>query len=506
MEKNEQVLAKVGSSFTDLKGASQNLDAEIPHWDFDITQKELTDIWEKHLSKIEVTTPSDEAKDKFYGAMYRASFLPRQINDVDGRYPSFAGGDSIMKLTNMEHYYTDFSMWDTYRALHPYINLMEPTKGGEMMQSLVLMYDQGGWLPIFPCWNSYTSAMIGDHCIAAIGDAYSKGIRNFDIEKAYEAMRKNAFETPASEEDYKNGKGRRALDSYLKYGYIPLEDEVPDAFHTKEQVSRTLEYAYDDFVLAQIAKALGKSNDYNELTQRSKNYKNVIDPTTGYAQGRHADGRFMTEENAFNFTKFITEGAPCHYTWYVPQDVYGLMEVMGGKEKFSAKLDSMFSQQRYWHGNEPCHQIVYLFNYAGEPWKTQREVRHIMDTEYLNTTGGLSGNDDAGQMSVWYLFSALGFYPVCPGSPYYIIGSPSFEESVLKLENGKQFKIKANGASADNIYIESAKLNNKEYDKNYISHDDIMQGGTLEFFMSNTPNKEWGSSTESLPINLILEQ
>ncbi len=506
VEKNEQVLAKVGSSFTDLKGASQNLDAEIPHWDFDITQKELTDIWEKHLSKIEVTTPSDEAKDKFYGAMYRASFLPRQINDVDGRYPSFAGGDSIMKLTNMEHYYTDFSMWDTYRALHPYINLMEPTKGGEMMQSLVLMYDQGGWLPIFPCWNSYTSAMIGDHCIAAIGDAYSKGIRNFDIEKAYEAMRKNAFETPASEEDYKNGKGRRALDSYLKYGYIPLEDEVPDAFHTKEQVSRTLEYAYDDFVLAQIAKALGKSNDYNELTQRSKNYKNVIDPTTGYAQGRHADGRFMTEENAFNFTKFITEGAPCHYTWYVPQDVYGLMEVMGGKEKFSAKLDSMFSQQRYWHGNEPCHQIVYLFNYAGEPWKTQREVRHIMDTEYLNTTGGLSGNDDAGQMSVWYLFSALGFYPVCPGSPYYIIGSPSFEESVLKLENGKQFKIKANGASADNIYIESAKLNNKEYDKNYISHDDIMQGGTLEFFMSNTPNKEWGSSTESLPINLILEQ
>ena len=506
VNKNDQITVKAASSFTDMDGARRNMEAEIPHWDFNRTQQELTDIWENHLNKIQVKSNSKEEKEKFYGSMYRASFLPRQFNDVDGRYPSFAGGDSIMTLPDsINNYYTDYSMWDTYRALHPYINLIEPDKGGEMMQSLVLMYQQGGWLPIFPSWNSYTAAMIGDHCIAAIGDAYSKGIRNFDIEKAYEGMRKNAFESPESETDYKNGKGRRALDSYLKYGYIPLEDGVPDAFHTNEQVSRTLEYAYDDFVLAQIAKSLGKDDDYNQLMQRAQNYRNVIDPATGYAQGRYTAGDFLKENNAFEFSKFITEGAPCHYTWYAPQDIYGLIQAMGGKDVFSAKLDSMFSQQRYWHGNEPCHQIAYLFNYAGEPWKTQREVRHIMDTEYLNSPGGLSGNDDAGQMSAWYLFSALGFYPVCPGTPYYIIGSPSFEEATLHLENGKQFTIKAKGASSENIYISSVKLNGKIYNKNYLSHSDIMNGGCLEFIMSNEPDKNWGSAKESLPLNLIIE-
>ena len=506
VNKNDQIIVKAASSFTDIDGARRNMETEIPHWDFNRTQQELTDIWENHLNKIQVKSNSKEEKEKFYGSMYRASFLPRQFNDVDGRYPSFAGGDSIMTLPDsINNYYTDYSMWDTYRALHPYINLIEPDKGGEMMQSLVLMYQQGGWLPIFPSWNSYTAAMIGDHCIAAIGDAYSKGIRNFDIEKAYEGMRKNAFESPESETDYKNGKGRRALDSYLKYGYIPLEDGVPDAFHTNEQVSRTLEYAYDDFVLAQIAKSLGKDDDYNQLMQRAQNYRNVIDPATGYAQGRYADGDFLKENNAFEFSKFITEGAPCHYTWYAPQDIYGLIQAMGGKDVFSAKLDSMFSQQRYWHGNEPCHQIAYLFNYAGEPWKTQREVRHIMDTEYLNSPGGLSGNDDAGQMSAWYLFSALGFYPVCPGTPFYIIGSPSFEEVTLHLENGKQFTIKAKGASPENIYISSTRLNGKIYNKNYLSHSDIMNGGCLEFIMSNEPDKNWGSAKESLPVNLIIE-
>ena len=506
VNKNDQITVKAASSFTDMDGARRNMEAEIPHWDFNCTQQELTDIWENHLNKIQVKSNSKEEKEKFYGSMYRASFLPRQFNDVDGRYPSFAGGDSIMTLPDsINNYYTDYSMWDTYRALHPYINLIEPDKGGEMMQSLVLMYQQGGWLPIFPSWNSYTAAMIGDHCIAAIGDAYSKGIRNFDIEKAYEGMRKNAFESPESETDYKNGKGRRALDSYLKYGYIPLEDGVPDAFHTNEQVSRTLEYAYDDFVLAQIAKSLGKDDDYNQLMQRAQNYRNVIDPATGYAQGRYTAGDFLKENNAFEFSKFITEGAPCHYTWYAPQDIYGLIQAMGGKDVFSAKLDSMFSQQRYWHGNEPCHQIAYLFNYAGEPWKTQREVRHIMDTEYLNSPGGLSGNDDAGQMSAWYLFSALGFYPVCPGTPFYIIGSPSFEEVTLHLANGKQFTIKATGASSENIYISSARLNGKIYNKNYLSHSDIMNGGCLEFTMSNEPDKNWGSAKESLPVNLIIE-
>ncbi|WP_294586430.1 GH92 family glycosyl hydrolase [uncultured Bacteroides sp.] len=503
VEAGEEVLVKSASSFTGREGALLNLETEIPHWDFDQTHRELNLIWEKHLATIEVETDHRAGKEKFYSAFYRASFLPRTVNDADGRYPSFATGTPIRRLTEGKTYYDDYSMWDSYRALHPLVNLLFPTKGGDMMQSLVLKYEQGGWLPIFPCWNSYTAAMIGDHCISAIGDAYCKGIRNFDIDKAYEGMCKNAFETPADFDEYKNGMGRRALTSYLKYGYIPLEDSVPDAFHTREQVSRTLEYAYDDFVLAQVAKALGKTADYQQLMRRGANYRNVIDPRTGYAQGRHADGTFLQEDNAFGFARFITEGAPCHYTWYVPQDPYGLMECMGGKEHYVAKLDSMFSRQRYWHGNEPCHQVAYLFNYAGQPWKTQRAVRHIMETEYLNAAGGLSGNDDAGQMSAWYMFAAMGFYPVCPGTPYYQIASPSFRSLTLHLENGKTFTVKAEQVSEKNIYIQSAKLNGKAYTRNYISHQDIMNGGTMEFVMGQVPNEAWGARSEDCPPDVM---
>lgn len=508
--KERQIIVKAASSFTDIEGAQRNLKAEIPHWDFDRTRQELTNIWEQRLSQITVQTNNRNDKEKFYGALYRSSFLPRTFNDVDGRYPSFATGEPIQQVTDRRNYYEDYSMWDTYRALHPLVNILTPKKAGEMMQSLVDKYEQGGWLPIFPCWNSYTAAMVGDHCISVLGDAYIKGIRNFDINKACEGMLRNAFHTPPTYEEYKNGMGRRALDSYLKYGYIPLEDSVPEAFHTCEQVSRTLEYAYDDFVLAQVLAELKSPEDYLEelpraalydsLMTRARNYQNVIDPVTGYAQGRHADGSFLTDAgNAFSFTRFITEGAPCHYTWYVPHDVYGLMECMGGKEKYIAKLDSMFNEHRYWHGNEPCHQIAYLFNYAGQPWKTQREVRHIMETEYLNTPGGLSGNDDAGQMSAWYVFSAMGFYPVCPGTPYYIIGSPSFPRMSIRLENGKTFTILAPNADEKNIYIQSARLNGKEYDKNYFTHQDIVQGGTLEFQMGPIPNTNWGASPLSLP-------
>ncbi len=460
--------------------------------------EELITIWEKRLAAIQVETTDSIAMQLFYGALYRASFLPRTFNDIDGRYPSFATGEPIRQLPPGETYYEDYSMWDTYRALHPLINLLTPSSGGEMMQSLVRKYEEGGWLPIFPCWNSYTSAMIGDHSTAVIGDAYVKGIRNFDIEKAYEAMRQNAFEMPSSEEEYKNGLGRRALNSYLQYGYIPLEDTVPDAYHQKEQVSRTLEYAYDDYVLAQVAASLNKQDDFRALMKRATNYRNVIDTRTGYAQGRHADGSFLKEENAFQFTSFITEGAPCHYTWYVPHDPYGLMEQMGGRENYVAKLDSMFSEHRYWHGNEPCHQVGFMYNYAGQPWKTQRTVRHILETEYIQAPGGLSGNDDSGQMSAWHIFAAMGFYPVCPGTPYYMIASPIFPNVTIQLENGNQFRIVAEHASSDNIYIQSAKLNEKPYKYNYIHHEDIVRGGTLHFVMGHKPNPSWGSKLEDL--------
>lgn len=495
LPETKQILIKAASSFTSINGARMNLDKEIVHWNFEEVKKQLEGKWNETLGTIQVETPNDGDKRKFYSALYRSSFLPRAFNDVDGSYPAFSHGVPTYKMEK-GNYYDDFSMWDTYRALHPLLNIIAPQKSGEMMQSLTLKYQQGGWMPIFPCWNSYTAAMIGDHCIATLADAYIKGIRNFDVETAYKGARKNAFISPDKMDDYKNGMGRRALASYLKYGYIPLEDSVPDAFHKKEQVSRTLEYAFDDFALSQWARDMGKSEDADTLSMRAKNYKNIIDPATGYARAKYANGEFVESFDPFRFAPFITEGTPAHYTWYVPHDVKGLMEQMGGKDKYLAKLDSMFTEKLYWHGNEPCHQIPFMFNYGGQPWRTQEEVRHVMETEYLDAPGGLSGNDDAGQMSAWYIFASLGFYPVCPGTPYYMIACPAFEKATIKLENGKKFTIVARNASPENIYIQSAKLNGKEYTKNYFSHSDITSGCTLEFEMGNSPNKKWGSAEE----------
>ena len=479
-----------------MEGALANLKAEMPGWDFAEAQENLAKTWNDHLGKIKVEGGSDENLKKFYSALYRSSFLPHAINDVDGSYPAFAAGrnmrqglDSsipVMKMPEGKDYYDDFSMWDTYRALHPLLNILSPSKSGDMMQSLVMKYEQGGWLPIFPCWNSYTAAMIGDHAIAAIADAYVKGVKGFDIEKAYEGMRQNAFTSPSDFADYKNGMGRRALPSYLKYGYIPVEDSVPEAFHKREQVSRTLEYAFDDFALAQVAKGLGKTDDYNELMKRAGNWRNVINPADGYAAPRDSSGRFLPSD-PFDFSPNITEGAPCHYTWYVPHDQKGLMEAMGGRDKYAAKLDSMFTERRYWHGNEPCHQVAWLFPYAGEPWKTQQYVRHIMDTEYLNTPGGLSGNDDAGQMSAWFVFAALGFYPVCPASTEYVVGSPLFEKAEITLENGKTFTVIAENASPENIFVEEMTLDGKPLESPFIDHSAIVGGSTLRLKMSATP-------------------
>ena len=387
------------------------------------------------------------------------------MSDVDGSYPSFSSG----KLAaGKRKFYGDFSMWDTYRALHPLYTLIAPKESADMMQSLVTMYEQGGWLPIFPCWNSYTAAMIGDHCSAVLADAYIKGIRDFDYEKAYEAMRKNAFETPANFEDYKNGMGRRALDSYIKYGYIPLEDGVKEAFHQDEQTSRTLEYAFDDFAVAQLAEALGKESDYNKLIRRSENWRNVINPKTGYCDGRHApkqisrkknDGGLFENNTDFIHRKsYITEGATCHYTWYVPQNVEGLIDFLSGEDKFEAKLDSMFSEGRYWHGNEPCHQIPWLYSYIDKREKTIQRITHILDTEYNDTPGGLSGNDDAGQMSAWYIFASMGFYPVCPATDRYMLSAPRFQKITLNLQDGKKYAITPTSFPKDRNYITQGEI------------------------------------------------
>lgn len=498
-EEDQPLTFVMASSLVSKEGALRNFDVEAKGKTFTQMQGELANQWVERLHTIDVEDADTARVNQFYGALYRASFLPREFSDV--------GGGA----------YTDYSMWDTYRAVHPLYNIITPTLSGRMMQSLVDMYERGGWLPIFPCWNSYTAAMIGDHCAATLADAYIKGIRGFDATKAYEAMRKNAFETPADIHEYQDGMGRRALDSYLKYGYIPLEDGVKDAFHTEEQTSRTLEYAFDDFAVAQMAKALGHDDDYNVLMRRSQNWRNVINPRTGWADGRHSDGSWEGNMDIIHRKPYITEGATCHYTWYVPHDIEGLMSLIEGvqgdkdsgivrgratksrKSNYglitggyndssqlflpTLRLDSMFTQGRYWHGNEPCHQIPYLFNHVNRPDLTQKWVRHILKTEYNDTPGGLSGNDDAGQMSAWYLFSAIGFYPVCPATPYYEIGSPTFRRVTFNLENGKKFTIEAENADNENIYVESVTSDGLPLLTPQIAHEQILNGTTLHFIM-----------------------
>ena len=493
----ETITVRMATSFTGPEGASANMLAEIPDYDFDRVRRSTEAIWNDALGAITVETRDEVAKRKFYTALYHSLFLPHDVSDADGGHPAFSTGLAGGIIRSEGGYYDDFSAWDTYRAIHPLLNIIAPKTSAAMVRSLVEKYRQGGWLPIFPCWNSYTAAMIGDHTTAIIADAWVKGVRDFDMAEAYRAMRKNAFESPATIEEYRDGMGRRALESYRRYGYIPLEDQVPDAFHRREQVSRTLEYAYDDFALAQVARDLGMTDDEKELRRRAQNYRNVIDPATGWARGRHADGRFIEQFDPFKLVSFITEGYPCHYTFYVPQDVPGLIESTGGRERFIEKLDTLFTRNLYWHGNEPCHQVAFLYNQAGQPWKTQRQVRRIMLDEYADGPGGLSGNDDCGQMSAWYVFAAMGFYPVCPATPYYQIASPSFDRMSIRLPEGKKFTIKTVGGSEDNVYIGSVTRNGEPYHKSYIAHSDILDGAEFEFTMSPEPVTEWASSPES---------
>ena len=453
---NKPIILKAASSFVSKQGVERNFAFEAEGHDFDSMMEQLAQQWVARLHTIDVEDQDLARVNQFYGSLYRCSFLPREMSDTDGAYPKFA--DGILQSGDSRKYYGDFSAWDTYRALHPLYTLIAPKESADMMQSLVTMYEDGGWLPIFPCWNSYTAAMIGDHCSVILADAYVKGIRHFDFEKAYEGMRKNAFESPVSFEDYKNGLGRRALESYLKYGYIPLEDGVKEAFHQEEQTSRTLEYAFDDFAVAQLAKALGKEKDYQELMRRSENWRNVMNPKTGYCDGRHAGGGWADNLDFIHRKPYITEGATCHYTWYVPHNVEGLVEMLGGKDKFEEKLDSMFTEGRYWHGNEPCHQVAYLYDFIGKPEKTAQRVAHILDTEYNDTPGGLSGNDDAGQMSAWYVFSSLGFYPVCPATDRYMLSAPRFQKVTLNLLDDRHYTITPASLPKDRTFITQGEI------------------------------------------------
>ncbi|HJZ40940.1 MAG TPA: GH92 family glycosyl hydrolase [Bacteroidales bacterium] len=480
-EKTIQVV--VGTSFTSIEAARNNLNLEITDWNFELVHKASEEEWNLALGKVEVESDSEDDKIKFYTALYHCFQLPRTASDMDGSYQGFAQDTSIHKAVGFV-YYDDFSMWDTYRALHSLLSLLEPKRSLDMVKSLVAKAGQGGWMPIFPAWGNYTAAMIGDHVNTMISDAFAKGIKDFDTETAWKFMKKNAFDHP-SKEEYFDGKGRRALISYLKYGYIPLEDPVSEAFHKQEQVSRTLEYAFDDFALAQFAKGLGKNADYTSLMKRSQNYRNVFDRQTNYVRGRYTDGRWIEPFDPFENASFICEGTPYQYTWYVPHDVPGLIELMGSREAFLKHLNAFFDGGHYWHGNETDQQAPYLFAMVGDPKKTQEWVRRITDEEYETCPGGLSGNEDAGQMSAWLVCTMMGFYPVCPATDQYVMGVPMFKKITINLENGKKLILNAPENSAEKPYIQSVKWNGKNYRNNWISHLEIMKGAVIDFKMTN---------------------
>ena len=408
----------------------------------------------------------------------------------------------IKKITgNSRDYYDDFSMWDIYRAQLPLLEILNPDLVNEFVRSMILKGQQGGWLPVFPCWNNYTAAMIGDHVTAFIASAYAKGIRNYDEQEAYRLMRKNAFETAASLTEYKNGMGRRALPSYLKYGFIPMEDSVQEAFHKKEQVSRTLEYTFDDYALSVVAKGLNKTADYQQLYKRSFNYKNIFDQSVGMVRGRYTNGKWFESFHADKRESYITEGTPRQYSFYVPQDITGLAQLMGGTKRLEESLDSLFKKDEYWHGNEPGHQVPFIYNYTGSPWKTQEEVRKILAEEYSDGPGGLSGNDDAGQMSAWYVFAAMGFYPLNPVSGEYLLCSPLFDTIKIKAGGKNEMEIICHKTSATALYISKVMWNRKPYDKNFIRHSLIIQGGKLEIWLVDKPTS-WGSNSKNRPPGL----
>ncbi|MBE7169767.1 MAG: GH92 family glycosyl hydrolase [Williamsia sp.] len=494
---------RIGTSFTSLEGARKNLAAEIGETDFDEIASQAQASWNKALAKIQVETQQEQDKTIFYTSLYHAMQHPRLMSDVDGSYPRFAGNYRNEHLA-AGNYYDDFSMWDIYRAQLPLLEILDPDLINNCVRSLILKGQQGGWLPVFPCWNSYTAAMIGDHASAFIASAFNRGIRSYDVEAAYRLMRQNAFQV-APRPDYLNGKGRRALSTYLQYGYIPLEDSVWEAFHKREQVSRTLEYAFDDYALSTVARKLNKQADCNELLGRSQNYRQVFDSSARLMNGRWRDGSFYKPFQADKKLPFITEGTPRQYSFYVPQDIRGLAGLMGGRAMLEQSLDSLFLKNEYWHGNEPGHHIPFLYNYTASPYKTGERVAAILRDEYSNGPGGLSGNDDAGQMSAWYVFAAIGLYPADPVSGEYLLTTPLFSRMTLSLPNGKKLIIRVNKKDSLSNYIQSISWNGHAYTKNYLRHEDLLKGGEIIINVSNTPNKNWAGRVEDQPSSLTSE-
>lgn len=490
-EKDEQILVNTAISGVSMEGAAKNLQAEVPDNDFDKYHAQAVAEWNKQLSKIEVKGSNTDDLVKFYTALYHTMIAPTLYSDVDGNY--FGPDKQIHKADGWDNYST-FSLWDTYRAAHPLYTYTQPERVNDMIQTFLNFYDQSGALPLWNLYGSETNMMIGYHAVPVIVDAYLKGIGNFDPEKALEACI-----ATANRDDY------RGIGLYKSLGYVPAFSD-PKKWENWS-LSKTLEYAYDDYCIAQMAEKMGKKEVADEFYKRAQNYRNVYNPVTTFMQPRNEKGDFVTPFNAKDYTEDICESNGWQYFWSVPHDLDGLIGLLGSKERFTEKLDSMFTYApdaqedlpifstgmigQYAHGNEPSHHVIYLYNKVGQPWKTQKYVAEVLHDLYLNTPAGLSGNEDCGQMSAWFVFSAMGFYPVDPISSNYEIGTPLFPEMKMQLGNGKVFTILAPAVDAKNIYIQSVKVNGQPYDKSYITHDLIMSGATLEFEMSDQPGPVW---------------
>ena len=491
-EEGEQITIVTALSGVSVEGAVKNLDAEAPHNDFDQYLADAKADWNKQLQRIEVVGTNNDDKVNFYTALYHSMIAPTIYSDVDGKY---YGPDKQVHQAEGWVNYSTFSLWDTFRAAHPLFTYTEPERVGDMVQSFIAFYEQNGRLPVWNFWGSETDMMIGYHAVPVIVDAYLKGIGNFDAEKALEAC-----VATANIDEY------RGIGSYKKNGYIPYN--VTDQYNTENwSLSRTLEYAFDDFCIAEMAQKMGKTELANEFYKRSQNYRNVFNPATGFMQPIDDKGVFQPNFNPDEYTAHICESNAWHYFWSVQHDIKGLVSLTGGQDKFTAKLDSMFTYipagneelpifstgmiGQYAHGNEPSHHVIYLYNKVRQPWKAQKYVAQVMHDLYFNAPAGLCGNEDCGQMSAWYVFSAMGFYPVNPVSGEYEIGTPLFPEMRLNLGNGKTFTVLAPNVSRENIYIQSVKINGQPYDKSYITHQQIMDGSTIEFVMGNQPGEIW---------------
>ena len=523
---NEQILVKVGISYVSLDGARKNLSTEISDWNFDRVKNEAKETWNKEISRIKIEGATDDQKEIFYTAMYHSLLAQYISQDVDGKY---IGPDKKVHEAKGFDYYGTFSCWDTYRSQHPLLTIIAPDHVNDFIQSIAAKTKEYGWLPAQHFQNVFGEAMVGDHLIPIIVDAYMKGYRNFDVNSLYTAMRKKALEEPMP--PLPHSAGRSGLKYYLELGYTPV-DKVT------ESVPNTLELAYDDWCIAQLAKELGKKDDYQLFMKRAGNYKNLWDKQTNFMRPKKADGTWLEtlngrdqeiiKEGEHSYYKYFdpllvgrrpnryyTESNAWQYIWAVQHDIQGLINLFGNNKAFVAKLDTFFEMTpnitppkyvgvvgtigQYVQGNQPSHHVAYLYDYAGEPWKTQNRARQVTEELYRSGPGGICGNEDMGSLSSWFILSSMGFYPVTPGSTFYAIGSPMFEKVSINNGNGKTFTISTSNNSSQNRYIQSATLNGKAITRTWISQKEISDGGVLTFQMGPEPNKRWGIKPEDAP-------